>query len=58
MTNLGSREAVIEQMLVGIRGQTPASGVFEIPTVICGQTVVVRGAVVDGVPSLATAFMP
>ncbi len=56
--NLGSREAVIEQMLIGIRGRTPVRGVFEIPTVIGGQTVVVRGAVVNGVPRLGTAFTP
>jgi hypothetical protein len=56
VSSLGSREAVIDQMLAGIRGQTPAAGLFEIPTSIGGQTVVVRGAVVDGVVKLGTAF--
>ncbi|MFV0318272.1 MAG: hypothetical protein ACK5O2_15090, partial [Microthrixaceae bacterium] len=54
----GSREAVVEQMLRGVSGRTPTSGVFEIPVSIGGQTVVVRGAVVDGVVKLGTAFTP
>lgn len=54
----GSREAVVEQMLRGVGGRTPASGVFEIPVSIGGQTVVVWGAVVDGVVKLGTAFTP
>lgn len=54
----GSREAVVDQMLRGVSGRTPASGVFEIPVSIGGQTVVVRGAVVDGVVKLGTAFTP
>ena len=55
---LGSREAVVEQMLGGVKGLTPSSGTFEIPVTIGGQTVVVRGAVVDGVVKLGTAFTP
>jgi RHS repeat-associated protein len=54
----GSREAVVRQMLRGIKGQTPASGVFETRTTIAGQTVVVRGAVVNGVVKIGTAFTP
>jgi hypothetical protein len=45
-------------MLRGIKGQTPASGVFEVRTTIAGQTVVVRGAVVNGVVKIGTAFTP
>jgi len=55
---LGGREAVVEQMLSGVKGLTPASGTFEIPVTISGQTVVVRGAVVNGVVKLGTAFTP
>ena len=55
---LGSREAVVEQMLGGVKGLTPTSGTFEIPVAIGGQAVVVRGAVVDGVVKLGTAFTP
>ena len=36
-------------MLNGVKGLTPASGTFEITVTIGGQTVVVRGAVVNGV---------
>lgn len=55
---LGSREAVVQQMLNSVKGLTPASGTFEIPVTIGGQTVVVRGAVVDGVTKIGTAFTP
>lgn len=56
VAKFGSREAVVRDMLDSIKGQTPASGVFEITTNISGQTVVVRGAVVDGVTRIGTAF--
>ncbi len=58
VTQLGSREAVVEQMLIGVSGRTPADGVFELNTDIARQQVVVRGAVVDGVVKLGTAFTP
>jgi RHS repeat-associated protein len=54
----GSREAVVRQMLDGIKGLTPASGTFEIAIRIGGQDVVVRGAVVNGVAKIGTAFTP
>lgn len=55
---LGSREAVVQRMLGGVKGLTPASGTFESPVTISGQTGVVRGAVVNGVVKLGTAFTP
>ena len=55
---LGSREAVVQQMVNSVKGLTPASGTFEIPVTIGGQTVVVRGAVVNGVTKIGTAFTP
>lgn len=55
---LGSREAVVQQMLNSVKGLTPTSGTFEISVPIGGQTVVVRGAVVDGVTKIGTAFTP
>jgi hypothetical protein len=58
LQQFGSREAVVQQMLSGVKGLTPAAGTFEIPVTISGQTVVVRGAVVDGVVKLGTAFTP
>ena len=54
----GSREAVVKQMLSSVEGLTPASGTFEETVIIGGQTVVVRGAVVNGVTKLGTAFTP
>jgi len=44
VTQLGSREAVVEQMLNGIIGRTPAAGVFDLTTTIEGQTVVCTGS--------------
>jgi len=58
VTQLGSREAVVEQMLRGVSGRTPAAGVFELTTTIEGQAIVVRGAVVDGVVKIGTPFTP
>jgi len=55
---LGSREAVIQEFLNSLRGLTPPSGTFEQQIVVGGQTVVVRGAVVDGVIKIGTAFPP
>lgn len=54
----GSREAVVQQMLNGLKGLTPASGTFEETIQIGGQQVVVRGAVVNGVVKIGTAFTP
>lgn len=54
----GSWQAVVEQMLRKVSGHTPESDVFEIPFSVGGQTVVVRGAVVDGVVKLGTAPEP
>lgn len=56
--SLGSREAVVREMIAGVRGSVPASGVFEIPIQLGGQTVVVRGAIVNGAIRLGTAFTP
>jgi hypothetical protein len=54
----GSREAVGQQFLNGLKGLTPESGTFEQQIVVGGQKVVVRGAVVDGVTKIGTAFTP
>ena len=58
VSTYGTREAVVEQMLVAIQGKTPAAGLFQVATEIGGQTVVVRGAVISGIPRLSTAFTP
>jgi RHS repeat-associated protein len=52
----GSREEAMRQMLSGIKGRTPASGKFEIHIDISGKAIGVRGAVVDGITKVGTAF--
>lgn len=54
----GSREAVLEHIVRSIGGPLPQAGRFEIAQSVGGQTVVIRGAVVDGVPRIGTAFTP
>lgn len=54
----GSREAAMEQIVRSIGGPLPQAGRFEMAQSIGGQTVVIRGAVVDGVPRIGTAFTP
>jgi hypothetical protein len=54
----GSREGVIARLLNGISALTPASGVFQVSTQLGGQTVIVRGAVVNDVIKIGTAFTP
>jgi hypothetical protein len=54
----GSREAVDQQFLNALKGVTPESGTFEEQIVVGGQKVIVRGAVVNGVTKIGTAFTP
>lgn len=54
----GSRDAAMEQIVRSIGGPLPHAGRFEIAQSIGGQTVVIRGAVVDGIPRIGTAFTP
>jgi Pretoxin HINT domain len=58
VAQFGSEEAVVSQMLNGVRGSVPASGTFVSTIQIGGQTVVVRGAVVNGTIRIGTAFTP
>ncbi len=55
---LGGRPAVVRAFVLGLRGRVPASGTFEVRLVIGSQLVVVRGAVVNGVIKIGTAFTP
>lgn len=57
VSQFGSREAVMEQFVRNI-GQVPTRGTFEVTRTIGGQSVVIRGAVVNGVPRIGTAFIP
>lgn len=54
----GSREAVVQEFLAKLAGQTPEVGKFESQFALGGQSVVVRGAVVNGVVKIGTAFTP
>lgn len=54
----GSREAAMEQIVRSIGGPLPKAGRFEIAQTIGSQTVIIRGAVVDGTPRIGTAFTP
>lgn len=48
----------LEEIVRRIGGPLPQAGPFEIAQSIGGQTVIIRGAVVDGVPRIGTVFTP
>lgn len=56
----GSEINAIKRMYLSISqsGQLPAAGNFEIVTTIYGYSVTIRGAVVNGVTRIGTAFIP
>jgi pyruvate/2-oxoglutarate dehydrogenase complex dihydrolipoamide acyltransferase (E2) component len=54
----GGERPVVEQMLAGLKGQTPAAGRFEEVVRIGGQDVTVRGIVINGIVRISTAFIP
>lgn len=52
----GSREAVVQQLLNGLKPLTPSSGRFTVQIVLSGQKVRVLGAVVNGDTKIGTAY--
>lgn len=56
----GGRSEALRSILNSLRGATdlPAAGQYEVNREIAGEIVTIRGAVVDGVPRLGTAFIP
>jgi hypothetical protein len=55
----GSKAGAMEQIVRSLDGAAlPSSGLFVVTTRVGGQGVVVRGAVVDGVPRVGTVFTP
>lgn len=59
VTKYGTREDAMEQIVRSLNGpDLPGVGRFEVNRVVGGQDVVIRGAVVDGVPRIGTAFTP
>ncbi|MFK4222045.1 polymorphic toxin-type HINT domain-containing protein [Streptomyces sp. NPDC019890] len=56
----GGREEALRGILDSLRGATdlPVAGKYEVNRLIAGEVVTIRGAVVNGVPRLGTAFIP
>jgi hypothetical protein len=56
----GGREGALRSIMDSLHGATdlPAAGRYEVNREISGETVTIRGAVVNGVPRLGTAFIP
>ncbi|MCX4237245.1 polymorphic toxin-type HINT domain-containing protein [Streptomyces ortus] len=56
----GGREEALRSIMDSLHGATdfPAAGRYEVNREIAGETVTIRGAVVNGVPRLGTAFIP
>ena len=59
VNKLGGQENTVKAVLNSLNGKIPSSGVFNNVSVsIEGQTVVVRGSVVDGIPRIGTMYTP
>ena len=60
VTELGGETQVMTAAVNGLRGVAgalPAAGRYEVVVMIAGRAVTVRGAVVDGIPRIATMFI-
>lgn len=52
-------EIQVRAVLNSANGKLPANGLFkDVPVIVSGQTVYLRGNVVNGVPRLGTMFIP
>lgn len=60
LTKAGSEANIIRRLYLslGQSGTLPANGTFETTVAIYGNNVTIRGAVVDGIPRIGTAFIP
>jgi hypothetical protein len=59
VNQLGGQENAVRAVLNAANGRFPASGVFDnIAVSVGGQTVFIRGSVVNGVPRIGTMFIP
>ena len=56
----GGRSEAMQQIVAGLSDGAglPESGPFEVTRTIQGEAVTIRGAVVNGVPKIGTAFIP
>lgn len=59
VNKLGGQENTVRAILNAANGKLPSSGVFNnIPVNIGGQTIFIRGNVINGIPRLGTFFIP
>ncbi|MFC6014101.1 hypothetical protein [Nocardia lasii] len=56
----GSREGAMRRIVDSLddKDDLPDAGQYEVGRVINGESVTIRGAVIDGVPRISTAFIP
>ena len=58
VSKLGGQQKTVLAVLNAANGRLPAKGVFNnIPVSVGGQTILLRGSVIDGVPRLGTMFI-
>jgi hypothetical protein len=58
VNKLGGQQNTVRSVLNEANGKLPASGIFkDIPVSVGGQTVFIRGNVINGVPRLGTMFI-
>lgn len=61
MSHFGSEEAAFKAIVDATQGAVQKSGIqglFEIAVDVAGKSVTVRGAVVNGLARIGTAFIP
>jgi len=57
VSKLGGQENTVRAVLNGLNGKLPSAGTFETTVRVAGESVVVRGSVVGGVPKIGTMFI-
>lgn len=58
VTAAGGRSEAMGAIVGSLRpGGLPATGRFEVQRVVYGETVTIRGAIVNGIPRIGTAFV-
>jgi RHS repeat-associated protein len=58
VNKVGGQENTVRAVLNALNGKLPSSGVFETTVTVAGESVVVRGSVINGVPKIGTMFIP
>jgi RHS repeat-associated protein len=57
VSKLGGQENTVRAVLNALNGKLPSVGTFETTVTVAGESVVVRGSVVGGVPKIGTMFI-